>query len=242
MKINDIHMMRIRPGNDQMHRHDFFELVYVVGGRASHHLEQERMTLLAGDYFIIDTGTEHCYRDTEDFEIINCLFRPEYIDRALADCPTLAALLSNQVLRFGVPMTVQAADRIYHDTDGTVGRLMTAMDEEFRQRLKRALREQLSPRHVPDVVKQIPKGKVASYGQVAALAGNPRWARVVGYALHVNPDPEGIPCYRVVTKDGRISDAFAFGGGNEQIALLKADGIEFVDDTHVDMKRFQWRT
>ena len=93
-----------------------------------------------------------------------------------------------------------------------------------------------------DVVKQIPKGKVASYGQVAALAGNPRWARVVGYALHVNPDPEGIPCYRVVTKDGRISDAFAFGGGIEQIALLNAYGIEFVDDTDVDMKRCQWRT
>ena len=91
-----------------------------------------------------------------------------------------------------------------------------------------------------DVVRQIPKGKVASYGQVAALSGNPRWSRVVGYALHVNPDPSGIPCYRVVTKDGRISYAFAFGGGNEQIALLKADGIEFVDDTHVDMKRFQW--
>ena len=91
-----------------------------------------------------------------------------------------------------------------------------------------------------DVVRQIPKGKVASYEQVAALSGNPRWSRVVGYALHVNPDPSGIPCYRVVTKDGRISDAFAFGGGNEQIALLKADGIEFVDDTHVDMKRFQW--
>ena len=93
-----------------------------------------------------------------------------------------------------------------------------------------------------DVVKQIPKGKVASYGQVAALAGNPRWARVVGYALHVNPDPSGIPCYRVVTKDGRVSDAFAFGGGNEQIALLKSDGIEFIDETHVDMARFQWRT
>ena len=52
------------------------------------------------------------------------------------------------------------------------------------------------------VVKKIPRGTVASYGQVALLAGNPRWARVVGYALHANPDPEGIPCYRVVTKDG----------------------------------------
>ena len=57
------------------------------------------------------------------------------------------------------------------------------------------------------VVKKIPRGTVASYGQVALLAGNPRWARVVGYALHVNPDPEGIPCYRVVTKDGRTSPA-----------------------------------
>ena len=90
-----------------------------------------------------------------------------------------------------------------------------------------------------DVVRQIPRGKVASYGQVAALAGNRRWQRVVGYALHVNPDEEGIPCYRVVTKDGRVSDAFAFGGKNRQIELLEADGITFVDG-HVDMERFQW--
>lgn len=51
-----------------------------------------------------------------------------------------------------------------------------------------------------DIVKQIPRGTVATYGQVAALAGNKRWARVVGYALHVNPDPEGIPCYRVTVR------------------------------------------
>lgn len=131
MKINEIHMMRLHPSNDRMHRHEFFELVYVVDGCATHYLEKEKMTLLAGDYFIIDTGTEHCYRDTEDFEIINCLFMPEYIDRALTDCPTLAALLSNQVMRFGVPMTVQAADRIFRDTDGTVGWLMLAMIEEY---------------------------------------------------------------------------------------------------------------
>ena len=48
------------------------------------------------------------------------------------------------------------------------------------------------------VVRRIPPGKVATYGQVALLAGNPRWSRVVGYALHVNPDPAGIPCFRVV--------------------------------------------
>lgn len=92
-----------------------------------------------------------------------------------------------------------------------------------------------------DVVKQIPKGCVATYGQVAALAGNRRWARVVGYALHVNPDPDEIPCYRVVTKDGRVSDAFAFGGVNKQIELLEADGIKFKDG-HVIMADYQWET
>ena len=77
-----------------------------------------------------------------------------------------------------------------------------------------------------EIVKQIPKGCVASYGQVAALAGNPRWARVVGYALHVNPDPAHIPCYRVVNREGRLSDAFAFGGVNEQKLLLEAEGVQ----------------
>ncbi|MBP7059823.1 MAG: MGMT family protein [Lachnospiraceae bacterium] len=89
------------------------------------------------------------------------------------------------------------------------------------------------------VVRQIPYGKVASYGQVAALAGNKRWSRVVGYALHVNPDEKGIPCYRVVTKDGYPSKAFAFGGENKQIELLMSEGIEFVDG-HVDMRKYCW--
>lgn len=92
-----------------------------------------------------------------------------------------------------------------------------------------------------EVVRQIPKGTVATYGQVAALAGNKRWARVVGYALHVNPDPENIPCYRVVTKEGCVSEAFAFGGENRQVELLKADGIRFREG-HVIMEEYQWDT
>ncbi len=90
-----------------------------------------------------------------------------------------------------------------------------------------------------DIVRQIPRGTVATYGQIAALAGNPRWARVVGYALHVNPDPDTIPCYRVVNREGRVSPAFVFGGENMQIALLEADGIP-VKDGHVDLSRFRW--
>jgi len=88
-------------------------------------------------------------------------------------------------------------------------------------------------------VKKVPKGYVATYGQIAALAGNRRWARVVGYALHVNPDPEHIPCYRIVTKDGGVSKAFAFGGKNRQIELLKADGVRF-QNGHVIMEKYQW--
>lgn len=90
-----------------------------------------------------------------------------------------------------------------------------------------------------DVVKKIPCGKVATYGQIAALAGNPRWSRVVGYALHVNPDSAHIPCFRVVNRFGEPSTAFAFGGINEQILLLQEEGVEFIDG-RVDMSRFQW--
>ena len=90
------------------------------------------------------------------------------------------------------------------------------------------------------VVKKIRAERWPATGRSALLAGNPRWARVVGYALHANPDPEGIPCYRVVTKDGRTSPAFAFGGADIQRALLEADGIEFTEDGRVDMAKYGW--
>ncbi len=80
---------------------------------------------------------------------------------------------------------------------------------------------------VYEIVKQIPRGKVMSYGQVARAAGFPRKAREVGWALHVNPDPEHIPCHRVVNREGRVSPAFVFGGENMQVALLKSEGVEF---------------
>lgn len=90
-----------------------------------------------------------------------------------------------------------------------------------------------------EVVKKIPFGKVATYGQIAMLAGNPRWARVVGYALHVNPDPEKIRCYRVVNRFGELSEAFAFGGINEQAELLKAEGVE-VEGNRVNLEKYLW--
>ncbi len=91
-----------------------------------------------------------------------------------------------------------------------------------------------------EAVKKIPYGKVATYGQIAVIAGNPRWSRVVGYALHVNPDPDSIPCFRVVNRMGEPSSAFAFGGKNMQILLLEGEGVEFTDG-RVDMEKYQWR-
>ena len=93
---------------------------------------------------------------------------------------------------------------------------------------------------VYECVRQIPKGKVSTYGQIAALAGNPRAARAVGNALHVNPDGDGTPCYRVVNSEGKLSGAFAFGGINVQKQRLEADGIE-VKDMKVDIKKYLWQ-
>lgn len=91
---------------------------------------------------------------------------------------------------------------------------------------------------VYEVVKRIPYGRVMSYGQIARAIGFPRMARQVGWALHSNPDPEHIPCYRVVNREGRVSSAFAFGGENVQIALLKAEGVEFDENGLVKREYF----
>ncbi|OUN88485.1 MULTISPECIES: MGMT family protein [Enorma] len=93
---------------------------------------------------------------------------------------------------------------------------------------------------VYDVVEQIPAGMVATYGQVAALAGRPRAARYVGYALHANPRPGEIPCHRVVFADGALAPGFAFGGPGEQRRLLEDEGVAFRDEGHVDLRACRW--
>ena len=90
-------------------------------------------------------------------------------------------------------------------------------------------------------VQQIPRGCVATYGQIAALAGNGGAARAVGNALHKNPLPGVIPCHRVVNAKGRLAPHFAFGGTGRQRSLLEAEGVE-VRGEYVDLGRFQWRS
>lgn len=78
---------------------------------------------------------------------------------------------------------------------------------------------------------------MATYGQVAAMAGNPKMSRAVGNALHKNPDFENIPCYRVVNSKGQLADEYAFGGAGVQQQLLEADGI-VVNNGKVDLDKF----
>lgn len=99
---------------------------------------------------------------------------------------------------------------------------------------------------VYDVVRTIPRGTVATYGQVARLMGAPRSARYVGFALHRNPYQGEVPCHRVVFADGGLAPGFAFGGPDQQRTLLEKEGVVFLDkkSSHdlscVDLSVSQW--
>ncbi len=87
-----------------------------------------------------------------------------------------------------------------------------------------------------DIVKKIPRGKVMTYKEVSILA-NVATPRVVGFALHVNPDQENIPCHRVVFSDGRLTPGFAFGGEDVQRELLEKEGVSFLSNGKVDLEK-----
>lgn len=89
---------------------------------------------------------------------------------------------------------------------------------------------------VYELVRHIPAGKVTTYGEIARALGT-RDARRIGHALHANPSGDITPCHRVVTKDGKLSESYAFGGSIEQYAKLQAEGVTFLDRTHVDLTK-----
>lgn len=93
---------------------------------------------------------------------------------------------------------------------------------------------------VYEVVKQIPAGRVTTYGQVARAVGAPRCARQVGWALHSNPEFGVIPCHRVVFKDGSLTSGFAFGGRDVQKAMLENEGVAVSADYKVDLEKYGW--
>ena len=115
-------------------------------------------------------------------------------------------------------------------------------EEDIRQMIAESyeLISDSPTKRIYEAVKKIPYGCVATYGQVAELAGDRKMARAVGNALHKNPDPDNIPCFRVVNSKGELAGEFAFGGPGAQARLLEAEGIE-VKEGRVDIKKFGYK-
>lgn len=118
----------------------------------------------------------------------------------------------------------------------------TIPEEEIRRMIAESydLVTDSPTRRIYEAVKKIPRGKVATYGQVAEMAGEKKMARAVGNALHKNPEPDVIPCYRVVNARGELSGKFAFGGAGRQAELLRKDGI-VVENSRVDLEKYGMR-
>ena len=87
-------------------------------------------------------------------------------------------------------------------------------------------------------LKTIPKGKVTTYGRIAAYLGNRHYARTVGNILHDNPDPARYPCHRVVNSRGKVAERYAFGGAAVQRKRLEDEGIVFESNGTVDLKKY----
>jgi O-6-methylguanine DNA methyltransferase len=93
-------------------------------------------------------------------------------------------------------------------------------------------------KRIYEAVKKIPKGKVATYADVAEMAGDRKMARAVGNALHKNPDPSTIPCHRVVNSKGELAGEYAFGGAWKQAQILESEGVEVVE-SKVDLTKYR---
>ncbi len=98
-----------------------------------------------------------------------------------------------------------------------------------------------SYQRIYDVVCRIPEGRVATYGQVAALAGLPGHARQAGYALHALPDGSDVPWQRVINARGEVSRRSIPGWEGYQRHLLEEEGVVFDLRGRVDLRRFRWR-
>jgi methylated-DNA-protein-cysteine methyltransferase related protein len=94
---------------------------------------------------------------------------------------------------------------------------------------------------VYNVVSQIPKGKVATYGQIASILGGHQNARVVGWALRAVPEELKLPCHRVVNKTGVLSPSHVFGDTELQRSMLEQEGITFLKDGRIDIRKHLWQ-
>lgn len=95
-------------------------------------------------------------------------------------------------------------------------------------------------RLIHSIIAAIPPGNVATYGQIAAMAGMPRAARTVVWAIN-SPAEEDLPYHRVVAKNGALAPGHIFGGRDVQRAMLEAEGVGFLANGNIDMKKHLWQ-
>lgn len=96
-------------------------------------------------------------------------------------------------------------------------------------------------RRIYELVAEIPAGRVTTYGQLAWMAGRPDAPRMVGYAMSRAPAELGLPCHRVVNRLGEMAPPHAFGGERVQRAMLEREGVAFLENGCVDLRRCRWR-
>ena len=128
----DIQILRLTP-TGFTHQHTYFELVYVLRGTATRKMSDTAVPVSVGDYYVANPRSAHGYENLQGLEVIHCMFLPEHINQALTDCPSISSLLSHRILHFGVPVDIPIADRVFHDTDGAIRRIIKTMEREYAE-------------------------------------------------------------------------------------------------------------
>ena len=127
-----IMIMNINQLGVPTHNHDYYELVYVLEGSAEQTLSGANVTVSQGDYFVIDYNSCHGYSNCKDFRIINCLFKPEFIDKTLKGCVRFAELITSYLIHFNYSILSRIpADNVFHDDTGDILRLFELLESEY---------------------------------------------------------------------------------------------------------------
>lgn len=121
----------------ESHKHRYFELAYVTGGSTEHTMNEQTGILRKGDYFIVDYGIEHSYKNSKNLTLINCLFLPEGIDDTMAGCDAFDELMQVCFIRYyrrHFSKVKTPVNQVFQDEDERVLRLLTGMQQEYKER------------------------------------------------------------------------------------------------------------
>lgn len=127
-----IKIFNVSQVDTNLHKHDFFELVYVTSGRAVQNIDGTSTIIRKGDYFIIDYGSTHAYSNCDNFEITNCLFCPDFIDKTLVGCDSFSKLIANYLIRFNYAILNKIpVNCVFHDSEGSILKHIEILQNEF---------------------------------------------------------------------------------------------------------------